>query len=66
MITRNGMSIRLSHIGDSPTGRSAAGVKGIKLDQEDAVIFACQSQDAWGDTGHKRQRIYEEESYIRL
>jgi len=63
MITRNGMSIRYPISAVAPTGRSAAGVKGIKLDQEDAVIFACQSQDA-GEILVISDRGYMKRSFI--
>ena len=63
MITRNGMSIRYPISAIAPTGRSAAGVKGIKLDQEDAVIFACQSQDA-GEILVISDRGYMKRSFI--
>ncbi len=63
MITRNGMSIRYPISAVAPTGRTAAGVKGIKLDQDDYVIFACQSQDA-GEILIISDRGYMKRSFI--
>lgn len=39
LITKNGMSIRFETAGIAPIGRVAAGVKGIKLDANDEVIY---------------------------
>ena len=41
MVTKEGMSIRFDGTGITPTGRTAAGVQGIKLGVSDHVGFAC-------------------------
>ena len=46
MVTRNGMSIRFNTADIPCMGRSSAGVRGIKLDGGDSVVFAGQTEDA--------------------
>ena len=45
IITRNGMGIKFKSTDITPTGRSAAGVKGINLNPEDYVVSALPIRD---------------------
>jgi DNA gyrase subunit A len=47
MVSRNGMTIRFSEVDVRPMGRSAAGVRGMKLkaDSEDAVVSCDVARD---------------------
>jgi len=40
MVTRNGQTIRFAEAGVRPTGRATAGVRGMKLRQDDSVVSA--------------------------
>jgi DNA gyrase subunit A len=49
MVTKKGMSIRFDGTSIAPTGRTAAGVQGIKLGISDNVAFACPIESTPGE-----------------
>jgi len=49
MVTEEGMSIRFDGTSIAPTGRTAAGVQGIKLGISDNVAFACPIESTPGE-----------------